>query len=809
MKRAFLLIAAFVFVSAAFAQRPQISPGVGNAVLLARNSIQIDRDTVVVSGDVIVNDATVGPVLGEKALSLDRNVTTPAGYKVAATSIDLDQGAVVGGSAYYNTLVNQGTIVGAQFTPLALPVYATLPPALIRVAGPDNVVVADFTTVALDEGSYGTVTVGRGGTLRLNGGGYTFLSMNVSRDASVLYAAPSDVVITGGAEFGNNTTIAPTADSGLTAASMRMQADAAASPAIHVGQGGKVSATLYATAGSLVFEQNVVATGAFFARDIRVGNGGRFTIASAFNAAPSANAQTVFTSGTTPLVITLTGSDPEGDALSFSIVSGPSAGTLSAPVSTSPTSATVTYTPAAAGAPDSFVFRVTDPGGLSGDAVVRINPQSEDPPPPAPTTVVATDASGEVKQDVPVTLDLRGSAPSGVSLTFSIVPSSGPSHGSLGAVTQGTEVPQRSATVVYTPDAGYTGPDAFQFEACGVIASTTVCDTALFALTVETTVVEPPSLAHDVTVSTFTDQPVVISLGESTFSVIARRFTVRPDAAMLDPVEIAGNVADANFDGFGDNANALPGSTPVFMSAGVNGLGGAGSNGTVRMQFEWDMSSIVGSVDALQSASIVLPTHRGTIDSLDTFFYWVAASGDGNLTNSDFESPAEQISDAVMSVPPSMPIGADGTFSFSVLAQLRAAAKNGHTRTLIQGRVNESLTGSARGLEVRTTASGNVGSNDVPMLSLATPGVTAPLVYRITVLPSNGTLSDEFNNAITTVPYTLPSAQVRYAPNTGFTGLDQFTFDVSNGMTVSSALGKIGVFASDCATSVNGCNNGR
>jgi len=809
MKRAFLLIAAFVFVSAAFAQRPQISPGVGNAVLLARNSIQIDRDTVVVSGDVIVNDATVGPVLGEKALSLDRNVTTPAGYKVAATSIDLDQGAVVGGSAYYNTLVNQGTIVGAQFTPLALPVYATLPPALIRVAGPDNVVVADFTTVALDEGSYGTVTVGRGGTLRLNGGGYTFLSMNVSRDASVLYAAPSDVVITGGAEFGNNTTIAPTADSGLTAASMRMQADAAASPAIHVGQGGKVSATLYATAGSLVFEQNVVATGAFFARDIRVGNGGRFTIASAFNAAPSANAQTVFTSGTTPLVITLTGSDPEGDALSFSIVSGPSAGTLSAPVSTSPTSATVTYTPAAAGAPDSFVFRVTDPGGLSGDAVVRINPQSEDPPPPAPTTVVATDASGEVKQDVPVTLDLRGSAPSGVSLTFSIVPSSGPSHGSLGAVTQGTEVPQRSATVVYTPDAGYTGPDAFQFEACGVIASTTVCDTALFALTVETTVVEPPSLAHDVTVSTFTDQPVVISLGESTFSVIARRFTVRPDAAMLDPVEIAGNVADANFDGFGDNANALPGSTPVFMSAGVNGLGGAGSNGTVRMQFEWDMSSIVGSVDALQSASIVLPTHRGTIDSLDTFFYWVAASGDGNLTNSDFESPAEQISDAVMSVPPSMPIGADGTFSFSVLAQLRAAAKNGHTFFAIQGRVNESLTGSARGLEVRTTASGNVGSNDVPMLSLATPGVTAPLVYRITVLPSNGTLSDEFNNAITTVPYTLPSAQVRYAPNTGFTGLDQFTFDVSNGMTVSSALGKIGVFASDCATSVNGCNNGR
>src|SRR6185369_6678247 len=141
---------------------------------------------------------------------------------------------------------------------------------------------------------------------------------------------------------------------------------------------------------------------------------------------------------------------------------------------------------------------------------------------------------------------------------------------------------------------------------------------------VEAAVVEPPSLAHDVLVSTPTDTPVLISLGQSTFLSVTRRFVGSSDAAMLDPVEIAGNVADANFDGFGDNANALPGSAPVFMSAGVNGIGGAGSNGTVRMQFEWDMSSIIGSADALQSAHVVLPTHRGTIDSLDTYFYWVA-----------------------------------------------------------------------------------------------------------------------------------------------------------------------------------------
>src|SRR5256885_6293312 len=99
--RALFLFATLVSASFVSAQRSQPSPGVANAVLLATNSIQIDRDAVVVSGDVIVNNATAGAVLGEAALSLDRNVSTPAGYKLAGTSIDLDQGASAGGDVYY------------------------------------------------------------------------------------------------------------------------------------------------------------------------------------------------------------------------------------------------------------------------------------------------------------------------------------------------------------------------------------------------------------------------------------------------------------------------------------------------------------------------------------------------------------------------------------------------------------------------------------------------------------------------------------------------------------------------------------
>jgi hypothetical protein len=815
--RSLFLFVTLVCASSVIAQQTQSSPGVGNAVLLATNSIQIDNAVVVVSGDVIVNNAASGPVLGQSALSLNNAVTTPALYKLAATSIHLDHGAVVHGDVYYNTLSNQGTITGTLFTPLALPVFATLPTVSIRPAGSTNVTVPNGGQVTLDEGAYGDLVVGNSGTVHLTGGGYAFRSITVRNAGALRYAAPTDIVVSGRVDLGNASVVQPESNSGLTSAAIRIQVNGingsngallSTPPAVHVAQAGTVFANLYAPAGSIVLDQSVEGNGAFLARDIHVSQACHLTLNSAFNQPPTANPQTVFTNGSSPLQITLTGSDPEGGPLTFSIVSGPQAGTLSTPVSASPASANVTYTPTSANVADSFTFRVRDQVGATGDAVVTINPTGTEPPPPDPTTVIATASTAQTTKDVPATLLLSGTAPAGVSLTFSIVSGTGPFHGSLGTVTQGSEVPQRSATVVYSPDAGYVGPDAFQFQACGVIASVTVCSTASFSITVQAALSDAPSIAHDVEVSTLADTSVLLSLGDSSIMTASHRFVIRPLAATLDPATIAGNVADSNGDHLGDNVNALPGSTPVFMSAGVNQAGGPGSSGTVRMQFEWDMSGISGSVGSLQSADVVLPTNRGTIDSLDTFFYWVSTSGDGNLTNSDFEAPAELIPNAVMPVPPSMPIGGDGTFSFSVLDQLRTSAANGFTFFAIQGRVDESLTGPARGLQVRTTASGNVSNNDVPMLGLTTGGVTA-LTYRITSLPPGGILRDSQNQLITTVPYDLASPQVSYTPNSGFLGVDTFSFSVSNGVISSSAFGRITVFIPDCQTNPQGCFNGR
>ena len=801
----FLLAAAFL-VTPVLAQdpRPPVSAGVGQAVLIGTNSIQLDRDVVVVSGDVIVNNAATSPVLGEKELSLDRGVSTPAGYKIAAHGVDLDGGAVAGGDVHYNSLSNNGNIAGAQVTPLALPVFAVLPEELFRGAGTSNVTVPAGATVDLESGEYGTLVIGKDATVRFRGGGYTFASISAAKGVALRFMAASTVVVNGGVALDKECVIGPAAGAPITAAHIQIQVHGSS---MTTDQDCGILANVFVTAGTLVIGQHSEAIGQFIARDIRAQRSVRFTLESGLNLPPVANPQNVFTNGSGSVTIPLTASDPENAALSFSIAVAPAAGTLSAVVATSPDSATVTYSPASgANAADSFTFRATDPGGAVGQAVVSINPPKEEPPPPPPGTVVADDGAATTSQEVAATLLLTANAPAGVPVTFSIVANTGPFHGTLGSLVQGTETPQRSATVLYTPAAGYVGNDSLQFEACGVINGTPACDAATFAIQVLDLRRRPPGgpLANDVNVGTPADTEVVISL----FGTSTNALRLKPMAAFLDPVEIAGNVADANNDGTGDNHNALPGSAPVFMSAAVGSSGGAGSNGTVRMQFEWDISGFNGTIGNLVSANVMLPTNRGTTDSLNTYFWAGGVDGDGLLTDSDFALPAERIAGAVMPVPQTMQIGADGTFSFSVFAELKQAIEAGFDHFVIQGRVDESLT-SGRGLQVRTTASGNQQNFAVPMLDLATPGIVFHTTVRILSLPQSGTLLDGNNNVISSVPYTLPSSIVKYTPNFGFTGSDQFEFELDNGFEVDSAFANITVTFTTCLENVLACNDGR
>jgi hypothetical protein len=102
----------------------------------------------------------------------------------------------------------------------------------------------------------------------------------------------------------------------------------------------------------------------------------------ACNQPPAANNTSATTNEDNSVTITMTASDPDGDSLTFSIVTPPAHGNLSAIFNQTPTSAQVTYTPNANyNGGDSFTFQADDgKGGTStGSVTITINPVNDPP----------------------------------------------------------------------------------------------------------------------------------------------------------------------------------------------------------------------------------------------------------------------------------------------------------------------------------------------------------------------------------------------------------------------------------------------
>ena len=826
-------------------------PGVSATAILATNSAQINKSAVV-TGDMVVNDASAGPYLDAAAqLKLDRDSHVTGNLK--SNSIRLDQNSLLTGNASYNTLSNGGAITGSLSTPLTLPVFALLP--VFHTAAPrpgaSDVSVGAGQTVTLAAGDYGHVNVAATGKLVLSGGIYNVSDVTTAVVTGCNYpcakieaTGASDLRVAGRLTVAASSFVGPQSGSGVDASQIVLYVGGingttgvlgATPSAASVGRFTHLQANVYARDGSILVERDVVASGSFIGRDVRLGQNTTLQVASYFtNHPPVAIPANAFTHGAGTITITLRGSDVDQDDLTFSIVSGsgPTQGTLGPVVELPPpvppgdperpqgdpprTEATVDYTPNTAGnVEDSFVFRVTDTSGASGTAVVRINPPDSEEEGPAPTTVVANDAYEATNSDQPVSVGLTAGAPAGVSVTFSILPATGPANGELGTLVQGTESPQRSASVLYTPDSGFAGVDSFQFEACGVIASTTVCDSG--TATIEVTAVGTAELAPDQSVSTPVNTAVTIGLGRSggTSALFAPSASgpgattrrINGKAAFLQPAAVAGNVADSDDNGFGDNHNEdLATGAPVFVYAAVGSTGSAGSNGTVRIQIEWDISQI-GPIGADSTADVTLTTNRGATDSLDTYFFAGSGpGGNGTLEDGDFEANIEQLAGVVMPVTGAQ--GADGTFTFDVKAALNDAIASGADYFIVQARVDENLS-TGRGLGVYSTADNPLNNGKVPALILTSPPPTPPATYTVLTLPDNGVLKDSGNIIITAVPYELPDSLVTYVPNTGFTGSNHFDYRAELGVTVDT--GRVSLFINnlDCATNPAGCYDGR
>ncbi len=185
------------------------------------------------------------------------------------------------------------------------------------------------------------------------------------------------------------------------------------------------------------------------------------------NTVPTADATsaTVGEDGSGP--VALSGSDPETCELTFSIVTPPAHGNLGSIGNNGcagggpfTDSASVTYTPAANyNGGDSFTYKINDGTDDSTPATATLTVTSVNDLPTANATSAST------PQNTAKTITLSGADVETCDLTFSF---GQPAHGTVSSPTNaacaGTGPYTDTGTVLYTPNNGYTGPDAFTYK---------------------------------------------------------------------------------------------------------------------------------------------------------------------------------------------------------------------------------------------------------------------------------------------------------------------------------------------------------
>ncbi len=198
------------------------------------------------------------------------------------------------------------------------------------------------------------------------------------------------------------------------------------------------------------------------------------------NRPPIANPQTVTTVHNQRVSFTLTGTDPDGDALQFNLTSNPMHGVLTGFVPN------MIYIPDEGFVgEDSFTFVVFDGIVESEPATVTIQVINNEP--------VADPLAVATSMDQRVSFTLTGTDPDGDALQFNL--ESFPSHGVLTGF-----VPN----MIYIPDEGFVGEDSFTFVVFDGY------DVSLPA-TVSITVTTPP-IANPQTVTTVHNQRVSFTL---------------------------------------------------------------------------------------------------------------------------------------------------------------------------------------------------------------------------------------------------------------------------------------------------------
>ncbi|WP_146154560.1 Ig-like domain-containing protein, partial [Chitinophaga ginsengisoli] len=445
------------------------------------------------------------------------------------------------------------------------------------------------------------------------------------------------------------------------------------------------------------------------------------------NNPPTGTGDTKTTTRDVPVVGAVSGTDPDGDALTFTKDTDPAHGSVIVN-----TDGTYTYTPAAGyTGPDSFTILISD--GRGGTAIVTVN-ITVNPPPNNPPT-----GTGDTKttiQDTPVDGSVSGTDPDGDALTFT--KATDPAHGSV--------VVNADGTYTYTPAAGYTGPDSFTITISDGKGGTT---TVTVNITVNPRPNTPPTGTGD-TKTTNQDTPVNGSVSGTDPDGDALTFTKDTDPAH-------GSVI-VNTDG----------TYTYTPAAGYTGT----DNFTIIIS---DGRGGTTTVTVNIIVNPVVPSNNPPTGTGDTKTTIQDTPVNGSVSGTDPDGDALTFTKATDPAHGSVLVNTDGTYTYTPAAGY--TGPDSFTITISDGR------GGTATVTVNITV--NPRPNNPPTGTGDTKTTTQDI-------PVNGSVSgtDPDGDALTFTKATDPAhgsvvvnadGTYTYTPAAGYTGPDSFTITISDG----------------------------
>ena len=589
---------------------------------------------------------------------------------------------------------------------------------------------------------------------------------------------------------------------------------------------GPIHGTLTGTAPNLIYSPAANFTGAdsftFCANDGTANSAPAtvFMTVTAVNDVPVAQSKSVTTAENKSLPITLTGTDVDGDPLTFTLLSGPANGTIGGAPPNLIYQAATGFTGS-----ETITFRVNDGHADSEPATVYINVTAGNAPP------IALSKSLTAVEDSPLPVMLTGTDVEGSPLTFTVL--SGPANGVL----VGT-----APNLTYQPAANFNGNDAFTFRVNDGLANSPI---ATVSITV--TPVNDSPLATSQSVTTVEDSQIPITVGGTdvdaenlSFSVLAGPIhgTLTGTAPNLIYSPAANFTGADSFSFCANDGTANSAPATVFMTVtAVNDVPVAQSKSVTTAENKSLPITLTGTDvdgDPLTFTLLSGPAN-GTIGGAPPNLIYQAATGfTGSETitfrvndgHADSEPATVYINVTAGNAPPialSKSLTAVEDSPLPVMLTGTDVEGSPLTFTVLSGPANGVLVGTAPNLTYQPAANfngndaftfrvndGQANSPVATVSIIVTPVNDAPLALAksLTVamdcplpITLGGTDPDADSLSFTVVDGPSHGTLSGFAPNltfspeANFTGVTQFTFRVNDG-TVNSLPATVSITVS-------------